>query len=118
MKCPTVLAITKRTAELCGTQPLLYEAGFALVTATSMDVARSVIKAIAVKAVIVCRGSWSEEERESIISELAADHPEVTIIVRCPGCTGCDEASHTPGTLSDTQVLTKLLSVKTASTKP
>jgi hypothetical protein len=117
LNCPKVLAITKRPAELCGTQPLLHGEGFELVTATSMAVARCVIKSIALKGVIVCWGSWSEQERESIVSELAANHPEVTIIMRCPGCTGCDEASHTPGTLSDTLALSKLVSAKTSAAK-
>jgi hypothetical protein len=104
-----VLVITKRTAELCGTQSLLYAAGFELVTATSMSVARSVMKAIKLKGVIVCKGSWTEEERDGIVSDLTANHPEVTVIMRCPGCTGCDEATRTPGTLSDTLPLTQLI---------
>ena len=112
-----MLAITKRTAQLCDTQSLLHGAGFGLLTATSMDVARSIIKAISVRAVIVCRGSWSVQERDSIVSELAANHPEVTITVRCPGCTGCDEVSDAPGELSDTEALTKLLSAKTSAAK-
>lgn len=102
-----VLAITKRTAELCGTQSILHSAGFEWVTAT-----RCVIKARAVKGVIVCLHSWSEEERESIASEVSTNHPEVTIIVRCPGCTGCDEASCTPGALGDTQRFTNLIASK------
>jgi hypothetical protein len=117
LNCPKVLAITKRTAQLCGTQPLLYEAGFALMTATSMDIARSIIKAVAVKGVIVCRGSWSEQESASIVAELAADHPEITVILRCPGCTGCGEASHTPGTLSDISSLAVLISADAPATK-
>lgn len=105
-----VLAITKRTADLCGTQALLYGAGFELVTATSMTAARSVIKAMRVKGVIVCYHSWSEQEREGIVAELASDHPDLTVIMRCLGCTGCDEAAHKPGTLCDTLPLTQLIS--------
>ena len=104
-----VLAITKRTAELCGTQALLYGAGFELVAATNMAIARSVIKALRIKGVIVCLDSWSKEERDSIAADLAANHPEVTVVMRCPGCTGCEEAAKIPGTLSDTLPLTQLI---------
>lgn len=82
-----VLAITKRTAELSSTQSLLYREGFELMTATSMAAARCVIKSVAIRGVFVCRDSWSEQERENIISEFATDHPEVTIIMRCAECT-------------------------------
>jgi len=104
-----VLAITKRTAELCGTQALLYRAGFELVTATNIATARSLIRALRIKAVIICRHSWTDEERDTIVSDLMANHPEVAVILRCPGCTGCDEATDTPGTLSDTLPLTRLV---------
>jgi hypothetical protein len=115
---PRVLAITKRTAQLCGTQALLYGAGFELVTATSLAVARSLIGALRVKAVIVCLHSWTEEERESIAAELAAKHPEVSVVMRCPGCTGCDEANHTPGTLCDSLPLTQLITAMMPAAKP
>ena len=111
MNRPTVLAITKRTAELCGTQSLLYAAGLDLVTATNMMAARSVINAIRVRGVIVCRGSWSDDERDGIVSELATNYPEITVTIRCPGCTGCDEATHTPGSLSDTLPLEQLMAI-------
>jgi hypothetical protein len=104
----TVLAITKRNAELCGTESLLRASGIKLVDADSLTAARRIIHDV--KGVIVCKHSWSEREHESIVSELEADHPEVAIIVRCPGCTGCDEANQRPGTLSETQQLTNLIS--------
>ncbi len=104
-----VLAITKRSAELCGTESLLRASGIKLVNADSLMAARRVIHDV--KGVIVCKHSWSEREHESIVSELETDHPEVAIIVRCPGCTGCDEANQRPGTLSGTQHLTNLMSV-------
>ncbi len=109
----TVLAITKRSAELCGTQALLGASGIELVDAESLTAARRVIDALAVKGVIVCKHSWSEREHESIVSEVAAGHPNVAVIVRCPGCTGCDETNHIPGMLSDTQQLTNLMSTTT-----
>ncbi len=114
----TVLAITKRSAEFCGTQALLCASGIELVDASSMTAARRVIDARAVKGVIVCKHSWSEREHESIVSELAADHPEVAVIVRCPGCTGCDEANHRPGILSDTQQFTELISATAPPAEP
>jgi hypothetical protein len=97
-----VLAITKRSAQLCGTQSLLHASDIELLDAASMKTARQVIKDDAVKGVIVCLHSWSERERNEMVSELEANHPEVSVIVRCPGCSGCDEASHTPGTLRET----------------
>jgi CheY-like chemotaxis protein len=99
-----VLALTKRDADSCGTQSLLCGAGFELVTVNSMTLARC---ASGVKGAIVCRGSWSEQERENIVSELAALSK---VIVRCPGCTGWVETSQTPGVLSDTKFLTSLIS--------
>jgi hypothetical protein len=96
-----VLAITKRTAQLCGTQSLLHASGIELVGAPNMKSARRVIKDDAVKGVIVCLHSWSERERRDMVSELETDHPEVAVIVRCPGCSGYDEARCTPGTLRE-----------------
>jgi hypothetical protein len=96
-----MLAITKRAAQFCGTQALLYASGIELVAADNMRSARKVIKDQAVKGVIVCMHSWSEREREDIATELSASHSEFSVILRCPGCTGCDEAKNRPGTLSD-----------------
>ncbi len=110
-----VLAITKRSAELCGTESLLRASGIELVDANSMTAARSVIDTLGVKGVIVCMHSWSGREHAAMVSELAVAHPEVAIIVSCPGCTGCDEASRKPGTLSDAQPLAKLISSATAA---
>jgi hypothetical protein len=97
-----VLAITKRSAQFCGTQSLLYASGIELLGTASMKSARRVIKDDAVKGVIVCLHSWSKQERDGMVSELESNHPNVSVIVRCPGCTGCDEASQKPGTLSET----------------
>lgn len=83
-----------------------------------MAAARSVVTPLAVKGIIVCLHSWTEQERESIVSELAAKHPELPVIVRCPGCHGHDEASHTPGTLSDSQFLPELMSAITHPAQP
>ena len=97
-----VLAITKRAAQFCGTQSLLYASGIELLGTASMKSARRVIKDDAVKGVIVCLHSWSEQERDGMVSELEANHPGVSVIVRCPGCSGCDETGQKAGTLSET----------------
>jgi hypothetical protein len=103
-----VLAITKRSAQFCGTQSLLHASGIELVDAASMRSARRVIQQAEVKGVIVCLHSWSEREREAMVSEPAANYPELAVIVRCPGCSGCDEASGVRGTLSVTHQFAKL----------
>ena len=104
-----VLAITKRLSELCGTQAMLYAAGMQLVTATSMTAARGMLNAVQIQAVILCRESWSVAERDNMISELHATHPELTVLVRCPGCTGCDEAVGVPGRLNDEVPIASLI---------
>jgi hypothetical protein len=105
-----VLAITKRTAQFCGTQSLLYASGIELLAAENMAAARSVMSTVSMKGVILCMHSWSDQEREGFQAELQANHPEVTIIVRCPGCSGPDEASGKPGILCETKPFSKLTS--------
>lgn len=102
-----VLAITKRTAELCATQSLLYAAGFELVTATNVVAARALIRALPVCGLIICEHSWTEAERAQIASVLASFSLPV---MNCPGCTGCDENCGKAGTLNDMVPLTKLIS--------
>jgi len=109
LKRPKVLAITKRPAELCATQPWLNAAGLELITATNMNATAAVIKNAGVRGIIVCKGSWSEEEREAIAAELWMLNPEVAVILRCPGCTECDEVNRSAGTLRDTLPLTKFI---------
>ncbi len=106
---PKVLAITRRTAQLCGTQSQLHMAGFELVTATSMAIAEVVLKSIAVRGVIVCKNSWSERERENIAAGVAALHPGMILIMRCLGCTGCDEAAGRAGIMNDSTPLIQLI---------
>lgn len=115
---PTVLTLSKRTADLCAVQALLYSAGMQMVTATNLAAARSVLNGIPVKAVIVCHDSWSEEEREAIISELTASYPKLRVILRCPGCTGCDEAAGHPGVLRERLPVTQLISTLSSPEKP
>ncbi len=106
---PNVLAITKRPAQLCATQALLYGAGLTLVTATNLHAARSVIVAKSVTAVIVCKDSWSDAERDVIAAELRRLRPQLAVIMRCPGCTGCDEAAGRPGMMRDERPVLQLI---------
>ena len=109
-----VLVLTKRLQDMCATQTLLYSAGFQMVTATNLDAARSVLRSVPVQAIIVCRWSWGKGERERILSELSGIRPEAALLVRCPGCTGCDDAAPGPGHLLDQVPLTELISVLSA----
>ena len=82
-----VLAITKRTADLCAMQPLLSAAGLELVTATNIDAAEAALKSLTINAVIVCQHSWTAEERDRLGCTLADQVPSSAILMRCPGCT-------------------------------
>ncbi len=101
-----VLAITKRTAELCATQSLLYAGGFQLITATSVAAACSMIRILPICGVIICEHSWTEAERDSIASELDKLHLPT---MNCPGCTDCDEECGKAGKLKDLVPLTRLM---------
>ena len=106
MSRPKVLAITKRTADLCATQALLYSAGLDLVAATNIAAAKALIRSLPVRGVIICYHSWTEAERQQIAAEmLEAKLP----LIHCPGCTGCDEACGKPGILNDMLPLTQLI---------
>jgi hypothetical protein len=95
---PKVLAVTKRTADLCATQAHLYRAGFELIASTNIALAKSMVGALNIKAVILCYHSWTDEERAAIVADINANHPDVKVIVHCPGCKG--HGDHHPGTLS------------------
>jgi hypothetical protein len=84
-----MLAITRQSAHLRGTQLLLHASGIELVDAANMKSARRLIQDNAIKGIIVCLHSWSEPERSRMVSELAANHPKLSILVRCPGCSRC-----------------------------
>jgi hypothetical protein len=92
-------------------------AGFELIAATSVAAAKVILQTVAVKGVIVCKHSWSESERESIASEIAAFQSCAPVILRCFGCTGCDEAAGLAGVLQDTMPLKQLISAVKASSK-
>ena len=104
-----ILAITKRPAELCATQAIIYSVGLEMVTATNINAAESVLRAVPISGVMLCKDSWPEPEREKLDSYVRRHHPELSIILRCPGCTGCDELKHTPGELSDGLAFRRLL---------
>jgi hypothetical protein len=80
-----------------------------------MAAARGAIKVFQPKGVIVCLHSWSAQERDSIADELATSYPNLAVIMRCPGCVGCDAAAHIPGALPDTFPLTRLISTLLAA---
>lgn len=102
-----VLAVTKRTANLCATQAWLYSAGLELITATNLAAARALVRTLPVRGIIVCYHSWTESERESLLSELQeAKLPTM----RCPGCAGCDETCGKAGIVNDVTPLSRLLS--------
>jgi hypothetical protein len=105
---PNVLAITKRTANLCITQSLLYAAGYTLVVATNIALARRLIKALPIRGVIICRHSWTNEEVQDIACELV-NVSGVRLMLHCPGCHSCDEAAGRAGTLWDDLPLTELM---------
>lgn len=102
---PKILTITKRTAQLCATQPILLAAGFEMITATNLATACDVIKSLRIKGVIICKHSWSEQEIQVIATELIK-LSDVPIIMQCPGCKDCDETAGHAGTLQDTLPVT------------
>ncbi len=104
-----VLSITKRTAELCATQPLLYLCGLELVTATSLEGAQAAMKSLDVKAVILCKHSWSEEERNRLASQLQVMEPRPAVLMRCPGCDEEHGCSGRRGKLTNFVALNELI---------
>ncbi len=104
-----VLAVTKRAASMCATQSMLCAAGLELITATNMTAARAAIRSLHIDAVIVCNHSWTAEERHKLAAELAVLRPELKFILRCPGCVDRDDAAGTPGRLTETLPLTRLI---------
>jgi hypothetical protein len=88
-----------------------------LVTATNVTAARSVLKSAQVQDVMISKHSWTEQEWESILAELAAEYPEVTAIVGCMGCIGCDLSSGRAGTLQDKLPLMQLIAAIAAESR-
>lgn len=87
---------------------MLHAAGFGMMTATNMTTARSVLNSTDISGVIVCKHLWSEQERDVIHSEvkqLRSDMP----IMRCPGCTGCEEENGIRGKLLHISPLVDLI---------
>ncbi len=109
MNRPRVLAITTRHADICATQSLLNEAGIQALTATNMNAARAIIKSTRLRGIIICKDSWSPEEHDSLAADLWMLNPDVAIILRCSGCTECDEVNRCTGTLRKTIPLAKFI---------
>ena len=118
MNRPKVLVITERYAEMCATQSLLNAAGLELITAIDMDSARAVIQGTRLKGLIICKESWSAEQRDGIAAELWELNPDVAAILRCPGCTDCDQANRCAGKLRDTIPLTKFIATIRGEREP
>ena len=74
-----------------------------------MNAARAIIKSTRLRGIIICKDSWSPEEHDSLAADLWMLNPEVAIILRCPGCTECDEVNRCTGTLQETIPLAKFL---------
>jgi hypothetical protein len=92
---------------------MLYAAGMQLVTATTLAAARGTLQAVKVQAVILCRSSWSADEREAMLAELRSAYPEIAILVHCPGCTGCTEDAGVSGQLQDEIPIASLIAALT-----
>ena len=105
-----ILAITKRTGDLCATQCFLHRAGLGLAAATNLNAAHTVIRGGRVAGVIICRHSWSEPECEAIVCALASQYPGLAVAIRCPGCTEHDEAPQQRGSLCEPESLLQSLS--------
>ena len=104
-----VLGISKRAATMCATQSLLYEKHIELLTVADMDIARAAINALHIQGVILCKHSWSVDERDQLVLELAEVRPSLAFILRCPGCEQSDEAAAVVGYLPDPMVVNDLV---------
>lgn len=117
--CPTrqpssmhkVLAVTRRTPEMCATKAKLNAAGLDVVTVTNLALAKSLGQKMHFKAAIICLDSFTPQERDELATELKKSNPDLEVVVRCPGCTGCDEAAGKIGVLSDTVHIEQILAV-------
>jgi hypothetical protein len=86
---------------MCTTKALLNGAGFEVLTATTLEMAKTLGRCISFRAAVVCRHSFSDAEREHLSAELQGFHPDLQIVLACPGCTGCVEREGRIGTLED-----------------
>ena len=94
---------------MCATQASLVAAGFEVATATNIAAARAAIRSLHVEAVVICRHSWTDEERDRLAADLTAVRPKLSYLMRCPGCVDFDESSGRPGSLTDQLPLTQLI---------
>jgi DNA-binding NtrC family response regulator len=111
MRMPKVLLVTKRTADLCATKAMLNSAGFDVMTATDLAVARSVGGCIPFAAAILCKHSFTDEDRENLTAQLRTIHPDFNVIAVCPGCTGCLEEQGIIGSLGDTGAINSVMRI-------
>ncbi len=109
MRMPKVLAVTRRPRNLCAAIGMLNGAGFAVVTATNLQSALVVARAVRFDAVFICYHSFTPAQRDNVAAELKKANPELAIIGRCPGCVGCDEAAGIVGKLENTDALSAVI---------
>jgi hypothetical protein len=82
-----------------------------MITATDSKVVRSVVETLDVRGIILCKHSWSDEEREALQKEIVGIAGDLHVM-RCPGCTGSDERA---GSLFDVSPLIQLIDAVRAS---
>ncbi len=109
MRLPKVLAVTRRPANLCAAKAMLNSAGFDVVTATNLETALTVGRAVPFDAAFVCYHSFTPAQREDIAAELNKANPQLAIIGRCPGCTDCDEAAGKIGKLEKADAISAMI---------
>ncbi len=85
-----VLVVSNCMPQVCLTQALLHGAGVAVAAATNIDTAFRIGSTALFDAVVVCRGSFSEEDRENLILDLQQRCPRLNLVVGCLGCTVCE----------------------------
>ncbi len=109
MRIPKVLTVSRRPAHLCAASDTLASAGFKVVTATNLETALVVGRAIRFDAVFICHHSFTPAERDRIEAELNHANPKLVIIGRCAGCGGCDEAAGLIGRLEDADPVLRVI---------
>ncbi len=109
MRMPKVLAVTRRLKDLCAASGMLNGAGFGVVTATNLESALVVVRAVRFDAVFICYHSFTPAQRDNIAAELKKAIPELAVIGRCPGCVGCDEAAGIIGKLENSDAVSAVI---------
>ncbi len=109
MRLPKVLAVTRRPANVCAAKAMLNSAGFDVVTATNLETALTVGRAVPFDAAFICYHSFTPAQRDHIAGELKKASPQLVAIGHCPGCTGCDEAAGKTGKLEKADAISAMI---------